>query len=327
MPPEASMTDPIRPSAAAFQERVPGGLIKEHYARSSNDVFVQLLSRRRHQESIVIPAVPEPLLVWVTSGVAMVEERQAGGKWQANRVEAGDFFLTTAETPSELRWTAEGRPPFEVMHIYIGQQLLKRAIRAVLGRQDPGFGLREISGERDANLSSLLEHVKREMTEQDEPSREYIYGLAQAMTIHLARSYQTTTSTNKAFRGGLQAYKLHRVFDAMKKRLQHPFMLNEYSKLAGLSEYHFSRVFKQSTGESPSSYFIRLRIEHAKDLLINSESKIVDVCLSIGYASPSHFSALFRAATDVSPSEYRELYRENSSANSDMNAPRRGIDQ
>lgn len=310
MPLEALMTDPIRSSAVAFQERIPGGLIKEHYAQSSNDVFVQLLSRRRHQESIVIPAVPEPLLVWVTSGIAMVEERQAGGEWQANRVEAGDFFLTTAEAPTELRWKAEGKQAFEVMHIYIGLALLKRAIRATLGRQDPGFGLREISGERDANLSSLLEHIKRELIEQAKPSREYIYGLAQAMTIHLVRSYQNTTSKKKVFQGGLQAYKLHRVFDAMKKGLQQPFMLNEYSQIAGLSEFHFSRVFKQSTGESPSSYFIRLRIETAKDLLIGSECKIVDVSLSVGYTSPSHFAALFRAETGVSPGEYRRLYSE-----------------
>jgi AraC family transcriptional regulator len=303
------MIDPIRPSAVAFQERIPGELIKEHCALSPNDVFVQILSRRRHQENIIIPAVPEPLLVWIVSGEAVVEERELGADWKANRVVAGDFFLTTVEAPTEMRWKAAGKQAFQVMHVYIGLQLLKQSIRDVLGNADRGFALREISGEHDGVLSSLLEHIKLELTGQAAPSRAYIHGLAQAMTVHLARSYQTAAQIERAPRGGLQAYKLYRVIDAMKKGLDQPFILGQFSQLANLSEFHFSRVFKQSTGVSPSSYFIGLRLELAKVLLIFSEQPIVDVCLAIGYNSPSHFSALFRAETGIAPSEYREIHR------------------
>ena len=291
-------------SAQAFQDRLPGALIGEQPARSSDDVFVQILARRRQQDNVVIPAVPEPLVVWIVSGAAVVEERAPGGAWQANRVVAGDFFLTTATTPTEMRWRAGGTDPFEVMHLYIGVNLLKRAVRDILGKPDERFALREVSGERDDLLSSLLEKIKAEMLAGG-PSGVFIQGLAQAMTVHLARTYRSGVAASMAPHGGLQAYKLHRVWQAMRERLHEPFVLGQFADLAQLSPFHFSRVFKQSTGMSPSRYFIALRMERAKALLDRGDLSIIDVGLAVGYASPGHFAGRFRATTGLTPSEYR----------------------
>jgi len=49
-----------RTSAEAFEQYIPGELLREHRAQSSGDVFVQILSRRHTQGNIIIPAVPEP---------------------------------------------------------------------------------------------------------------------------------------------------------------------------------------------------------------------------------------------------------------------------
>ncbi len=53
-----------RTSAETFEEYLPGKLIREHRAQSSRDVFVQILARRHVQENVIIPAVPEPLLLF-----------------------------------------------------------------------------------------------------------------------------------------------------------------------------------------------------------------------------------------------------------------------
>lgn len=304
------MSGAIRASADALQKRIPGELIKEQRAHSSDDVLVQILSRRRDQENIVIPAVPEPLIVWIVSGEALVEERELGAAWQANRVVAGDFFLTTASAPTEMRWQATGTQPFLVMHVYIGLQLLKRAICDVVGKADRRFALREVSGEHDGILSSFLGQIELELSRQQAPSAVYIHGLAQAMAVHLVRHYETAARTEPGPRGGLQAYKLHRVFDAMNQGLQQPFILHRFAQLAELSDFHFSRVFKQSTGVSPSAYFIGLRMARARELLVNGDQSIIDICLSIGYASPGHFASLFRAETGMTPGQYREMHRE-----------------
>lgn len=284
------MNSTPRTSAEAFEEYIPGELLAEHRAQSSGDVFVQILARRQLQENIIIPAVPEPLIVWILSGSAVVEERPPGGEWLANRVVAGDFFLTTATTPTEMRWNAEPGTPFIVMHVYIGVAMM----------QDTA--LREVSGERDETLSALLEHIRAELAEQHPPSGPFIQGIAQALAVHLARTYKIDAQRQ---RGGLQAFKLHRVFEAMRQQLAQPFDLATFADLAELSEFHFSRVFKQSTGLSPSHYFIRLRMEEARRLLTETDDAIINIGLAVGYGSPSHFASVFRKHTGVPPSTYR----------------------
>lgn len=299
------MTITIRASAEAFQVCIPGELVGQVQTESADDVFVQILVRQPNQGNIMIPAVPEPLIVWIVSGEAEVFERPLGGEWLSNEVIAGDFFLTTARAPTEMRWKAHGTEPFRVMHVYIGVQLLQRAIRGALGRVDRDFALREVSGESDAVLSSLLGHINQEMLSREAPSSAFIRGLAQAMTVHVVRTYETGDPQQRRPRGGLQAYKLNRIFDVMTERLHEPFRLADYARIAALSAFHFSRVFKESTGKSPSNYFIDLRIERAKALLVAGERSVIDVSLAVGYASPSHFSRVFRAGTGVTPKEYR----------------------
>jgi AraC family transcriptional regulator len=279
-----------RTSAEAFEQYIPGELLKEHRAQSSGDVFVQILARRQVQDNIIIPAVPEPLIVWILSGVAVVEERPPGGEWLANRVAAGDFFLTTATSPTEMRWQADPGAPFTVMHVYIGVGMMQH------------IALREVSGERDDTLSALLAQIRAELIDQHPPSGPFIQGIAQALAVHLGRTYRIDAERQ---RGGLQAFKLHRVFQAMREQLAQPFDLASMADLAELSEFHFSRVFKQSTGLSPSHYFIRLRMEEARRLLSETDDAIIDIALAVGYNSPSHFAAVFRKHAGVPPSTYR----------------------
>ncbi|WP_034299475.1 helix-turn-helix domain-containing protein [Herbaspirillum sp. RV1423] len=299
------MKHPIRTSAEAFEEHIPGEILKERKAQSSEEVFVQILSRRQIQESVIIPAVPEPLIVWIMSGEAIVEERPLGGEWLSNSVRAGDFFLTTALEPTELRWRADGKKPFQVMHVYVGLALLRQIVAEVLNKSLPDFSLREVSGETDEVLSELLGYLSRELHDQKKPSAAYIQGLAQMLTVHLVRTYETAILQPNVMRGGLPAFKLHRVFDVMRQHLAEAFNLERLAQEAGLSEFHFSRVFKQATGMPPSRYFIRLRMEQAKRLLCETDASIIDICLAIGYSSPSHFSQIFKKETGVAPSDYR----------------------
>jgi AraC family transcriptional regulator len=75
---------------------------------------------------------------------------------------------------------------------------------------------------------------------------------------------------------------------------------------AGLSKFHFERLFKNAMGVSPSRYHINLRMNLARRLLRETKKSVVDVALEVGYADPSHFAKLFRRETGLSPSDYRQ---------------------
>lgn len=87
----------------------------------------------------------------------------------------------------------------------------------------------------------------------------------------------------------------------------------EISKLAEiteLSEGHFSRVFKQYTGMSPIEYITHLRIERAKDMLMQPyHIPIAKIAKSVSYTSAAYFTKTFKSKTGVTPKEYRESYK------------------
>lgn len=291
-------------TAEILDEHVPGDLVASSRGSSWRDVIAQIFVRRPVQESLTIPAVPEPLIVWVISGAARVEERMLGGDWKASEVHPGDFFLTTALMPCELRWKTLEPAPFRVMHLYLGLSLMRRATADVFGDTDPLASLREVSGERDPVLSSLLASLRDEVM-RSSASALLVQGLASSVAVHLVRCYAGESPTIRAPHGGLPAFKIHRALASMHDRMTRELDLSRLAREARLSDAHFSRAFKKSTGLAPSQYLTRMRMERARRLLRETVRSVVDVGLEVGYASPSHFAQVFRREVGVLPSEYR----------------------
>jgi AraC family transcriptional regulator len=299
------MTRTERTSAELLGRHIRGKLLASSSGPAWKDVLVRVFARQRVEESVLVPAVAEPLIVRVLSGAAVVEERELDGAWTANEVEVGDFFLTTSATPYELRWQATGVEPFEVMHLYLGLPIFNRAARDVLGETRDAPPLREISGEKDHVLSHLLELLRIELTAGNAASALFVQGIAQSLAVHLVRHYRDASAASMKRRGALPAFKLRRVTELMEAHLGEEFSLGELARNAGMSEFHFSRLFKKATGFSPSQYFIRMRMAEARRLLRETDRSVIEIGLEVGYSSPSHFAQVFRREVGISPTDYR----------------------
>lgn len=92
----------------------------------------------------------------------------------------------------------------------------------------------------------------------------------------------------------------------MERNLGEEFRLSDLANEIGMSECHFSRLFKRATGHSPSQYFIKLRITKARQLLIETDRSIIDIGMDVGYSSASHFAQVFKREAGVPPSHYRK---------------------
>jgi AraC family transcriptional regulator len=294
----------LRITGESMREYLPGELQALPTHPEIKDIVIQLFTHRSIIEPILVPAVVEPLLVLVLAGTARVEERLLGREWEAADVSAGDFFLTSSDEPYEMRWQTHGGETFEVMHLYLGLPLIEQASRELLGEHVGPVRLRDVSGARDARVAFVMEQLRTELVEERSPSSLFARSLAQALAVHLLRSYLADIQPGRRV-NALQAYKLRKVTDAMAAHLGAEFSLAKLARLAELSEYHFSRMFKRATGLSPSQYFIRLRMVRARHLLLETRRSVIDVGLEVGYSSPSHFSQVFRREVGVTPSEFR----------------------
>lgn len=86
--------------------------------------------------------------------------------------------------------------------------------------------------------------------------------------------------------------------------------LENTADLANFSKYHFSRVFKEFTGESFYKYVNRKRIKYSKQLLTHQKSmSITDIALASGFSSTSAFTRMFKLFTNCTPKEFRENQR------------------
>lgn len=81
--------------------------------------------------------------------------------------------------------------------------------------------------------------------------------------------------------------------------------LQQVAKHAGFSSTHFSTVFSKKMGCTFIEYLTRLRMKRAKELLAETDSKLAEIAMEIGYNDPNYFSHVFRKREGISPREYR----------------------
>src|SRR5262249_14667168 len=107
---------------------------------------------------------------------------------------------------------------------------------------------------------------------------------------------------------GAQFRRLLRARDRIEDAYAEPLALADLARTAGLSPFHFLRLFQRVFGATPHAYLARVRIERAQKLLARSAS-VTEACLSVGYFSLGSFSA--RSSRDVgcSPAEWQRRVR------------------
>jgi AraC family transcriptional regulator len=104
---------------------------------------------------------------------------------------------------------------------------------------------------------------------------------------------------------GLQGPRLRRVTEFIDDHLAGALPLTALSAEARMSQYHFARLFKQSTGLPPHKFVVRRRIERACELLIEGQLSIDAVARAVGFRTRSHFSMMFHRLTGSPPTVYR----------------------
>lgn len=103
---------------------------------------------------------------------------------------------------------------------------------------------------------------------------------------------------------------LHWVYSFLSLRLNEPLSIAVMAKRAHLSPSRFRAVFKRDFGVSPHQYIMKLRINHAKELLANTSLSLAAIAEYCGYADMQHFSKTFKLKTNITPGLFREQSRE-----------------
>jgi transcriptional regulator GlxA family with amidase domain len=96
-----------------------------------------------------------------------------------------------------------------------------------------------------------------------------------------------------------------RAMDAAERLLGEPIGLNDLARAAGLSRFHFHRVFRHAVAEPAAAFVERLRLERAALLLLAGEIPITELAWEVGFRNPETFARRFRARFEVTARDYR----------------------
>jgi AraC family transcriptional regulator len=157
----------------------------------------------------------------------------------------------------------------------------------------------------DDRLTGLLYALESERKQGYPAGALFVDGIELALGTILVRSYGVFPQKLPRTFGGLGSVRLRRTVDFMYTNLDHPPTLRALAECARLSPAQFSAQFRASTGVTPTQYMLRLRIQHAKQLLRNSRLSILEIGLTVGFDNQQHFATVFRRLVGVPPSTYR----------------------
>lgn len=118
------------------------------------------------------------------------------------------------------------------------------------------------------------------------------------------RTDQDTQRLSVPTRIGVRHPKLTQVIQMMENNIEEPISPSLLAKEVGMSTRQLERLFRRYLNRSPKRYYMELRLQKARNLLMQTDMSVINVALACGFASPSHFSKCYRAHYDTTP--YRE---------------------
>ncbi len=140
-------------------------------------------------------------------------------------------------------------------------------------------------------------------------------------TLANAESYELLSSVGYAKPAKTEdTERLNKIMNFTMERYHQKIDLDEVADLVNLTKPSFCRYFKSRTHKTYSQFLNEIRIANACKLLISKNMRISEICYETGYNNISHFNKQFKRITKLTAIEYRKIYFENASMESEKNS-------
>jgi AraC family transcriptional regulator len=243
------------------------------------------------------------MLVVQLDDPATVEFKENGNSFRTLHMQPGQVAILPAMSPFSVRTRNSGA----FLAVGFDPQFLQLAAHELIDPDRMELLMRVAFDE------PLLSHValglKREAEAGCPNGRCYGETLANALAVHLVSHFGSRRVNLRDSGRGLAKYQLGRAIEFIHAHLAEDVSLVSLAGAAGLSPFHFARLFKRSTGLSPHQYLLRCRVESARGLLMRSKASIAEVAVEVGFCDQSHLAAHFKRVYGVSPKAFLQQVR------------------
>ena len=150
--------------------------------------------------------------------------------------------------------------------------------------------------------------LKPAVERHDGTNDQFVDRITTALNIHFARVYGGMHFPRRLVTGGLAPWQLRLARDTINAHLEEELSLEKLAHECRLSVTHFAKAFARSTGISPHRWLMQRRVDVAKDLMLTTDSSLVEISLKCGFSDQSHFTRVFAEATGETPGRWRQIH-------------------
>ncbi|WP_421869613.1 helix-turn-helix domain-containing protein [Motiliproteus sp.] len=200
-------------------------------------------------------------------------------------------------------------PTQEFMHLYFDDDYLKRLALKTFDLDPRRVELPELNFDADPAIEALGRYGLLGWDWQSGDNSLAVEQGVQTLLVNLLKHLQLDKPEPASLTGGLAPQVRERVIDYIQANYQRPIRLAELAAIAGLSEYHFCRMFRVSLAQTPQQYLTRVRIERAKQQLeqaaaIGQKPSLAQLALDCGFSNQSHLGRQFKSHIGTTPGQY-----------------------
>ena len=182
----------------------------------------------------------------------------------------------------------------------------RRLISIFTHRPEDFLHIIRLNENEKESVTSLFMQIKEELDSKLELRHSGAAALMQLLFIHLYRNHRPNFPFTE-LSGPMNI--IRQVQEYIDEHYLEPVKLKEVSDMFFMDMCYISRLFKKISGFSFKEYLILQRLSAAKDLLVNGNMSITQVCINSGFCNVNHFIRTFKQNEGISPYQYRKKYQ------------------
>lgn len=250
-------------------------------------------------------STPDLKLLLLAHGTMYMEQRGLDSAWHPYTIDQGSLILRPPGRDSyDLRWTTDALEPVTFVHVYLSADLLL-GVASEMDADPARIEVVEQIGFEDQLLAQIGQTLATGLDQSLPADAFYAQSASRLLAAHIIRHYTAARHLPAETAYGLTRRQLQQVGEFVNAHLQQDLSVEVLAQQTGYSPYHFTRLFRQATDQSPYQFVLQQRVAHARQLLRESDMPVAEIALVSGFANQSHLTRMFRRMLGTTPRQAR----------------------
>jgi AraC family transcriptional regulator len=285
------------PNGEPFPGGTPSRVVLSSVDTKWNDVVVE----QHHFHSSELPDVMyKRHLICINIGHSFTREFEKDRRFHRVQRARGAITFFPSHQPFSGRLKAEGGGFANLLFLALNPLFVSRVAEGLELDVDR-IELVEQRRGTDPTFRHIAMALRAGIQTGDALDRMYGESLSTALAVHLLREYGVAVPEPKKRYPRLPREKLMRAVEYIQDQLGTDLTVSGIAQAVYMSPYHFTRLFKESTGQSPHQYVVEARVRKAKELLTAGKFTISEVAHHVGFSDQSHLTRHFKRVFGLPP--------------------------